>query len=817
MDRSADPEGLTKLRADSPPGAAEGLSDAEATRRLAQFGENTLAEHRVGVIERLAHFFWGPIPWMIEVAAILSGLLRHWDDLSIILAMLFINAGVGFWQEYKADNAIELLKRRLALQARVRRDGVWKDIEARLVVPGDLVLVKLGNVVPADLKLVDGAYLSVDQSALTGESLPVDRKIGDDVYSGSIAKQGEMSGVVTATGMNAYFGKTAGLVQQAKRTSHFQRAVLRIGNFLILITIGLVLVIGLAALFRHDPLFETIQFALILTVASIPVALPAVLSVTMAVGAERLARMKAIVSRLVAIEEMAGMDMLCSDKTGTLTKNELTLGRPQPARDLSSDELLRAAALASRRSAPDAIDAAILAATPAQEADTRRVAAFRPFDPVSKRAEADIEQAGRAFSVAKGAPQAIIDLCRPDDALKAAITAEVDADAAHGYRTLGVARADEPGHWRYLGLLPLFDPPRDDSAQTIAMARAMGVDIKMVTGDHEAIAREIAGQLGLGQEIVVASNIFGADAALPVADRIAAADGFARVFPEHKFAIVKALQAEGRIVGMTGDGVNDAPALKQADVGIAVSGATDAARAAADLVLTAPGLSVITDAIEEARRIFERMTGYAIYRIAETLRLLLFMTASILVFNFYPVTAIMVVLLALLNDLPIMMIAYDNAPSAPTPVRWDMGRVLTIATALGVYGVIESFVLFWILRDYLTLPASTMQALIFLKLLVSGHMTIYLTRNKGPVWERPLPGWRLVVPAEITQIVGTLAVVYGWFMAPTGWKLALLVWAYTLVSFLIAMTVKIGVYRMLEDRAARQARHLSRAERRVSC
>ncbi|MBX3524805.1 MAG: plasma-membrane proton-efflux P-type ATPase [Rhodoblastus sp.] len=816
MDRSADPEGLTKLRADSPPGAAEGLSDAEATRRLAQFGENTLAEHRVGVIERLAHFFWGPIPWMIEVAAILSGLLRHWDDLSIILAMLFINAGVGFWQEYKADNAIELLKRRLALQARVRRDGVWKDIEARLVVPGDLVLVKLGNVVPADLKLVDGAYLSVDQSALTGESLPVDRKIGDEVYSGSIAKQGEMSGVVTATGMNAYFGKTAGLVQQAKRTSHFQRAVLRIGNFLILITIGLVLVIGLAALFRHDPLFETIQFALILTVASIPVALPAVLSVTMAVGAERLARMKAIVSRLVAIEEMAGMDMLCSDKTGTLTKNELTLGRPQPARDLSSDELLRAAALASRRSAPDAIDAAILAATPAQEADTRRVAAFRPFDPVSKRAEADIEQAGRAFSVAKGAPQAIIDLCRPDDALKAAITAEVDADAAHGYRTLGVARADEPGHWRYLGLLPLFDPPRDDSAQTIAMARAMGVDIKMVTGDHEAITREIAGQLGLGQEIVVASNIFGADAALPVADRIAAADGFARVFPEHKFAIVKALQAEGRIVGMTGDGVNDAPALKQADVGIAVSGATDAARAAADLVLTAPGLSVITDAIEEARRIFERMTGYAIYRIAETLRLLLFMTASILVFNFYPVTAIMVVLLALLNDLPIMMIAYDNAPSAPTPVRWDMGRVLTIATALGVYGVIESFVLFWILRDYLTLPASTMQALIFLKLLVSGHMTIYLTRNKGPVWERPLPGWRLVVPAEITQIVGTLAVAYGWFMAPTGWKLALLVWAYTLVSFLIAMTVKIGVYRMLEDRAARQARHLSRAERRVS-
>jgi H+-transporting ATPase len=596
---------------------AAGLTEAEAEKRLAQYGKNTLAEHHVGAFERLLRFFWGPIPWMIEIAAILSAVLRHWGDLAIILLMLVINTGVGFWQEFKADNAIALLKQRLALKARVKRDGVWHEIEARLLVPGDLIAIKLGNVVPADVKLAEGAYLSIDQSALTGESLPVDKKSGEAAYSGSIARQGEMTAVVTATGMNTYFGKTAHLVQQAGTVSHFQRAVLRIGNFLILTTAGLVLLIVVAGLFRHNPLLEMVQFALILAVASIPVALPAVLSVTMAVGAEHLARLKAIVSRLVSIEEMAGMDTLCSDKTGTLTRNELTLGAPQPAPGIDVEELLTAAALASRREAPDAIDNAILSGAPAAAAlGSFSIRAFHPFDPVVKRAEAEVERGGKRFTVAKGAPQVILDMCKPGEKERRAIDAVVEADAHRGYRTLGVARNDGQG-WRYLGLLPLFDPPRDDSAETIENARAMGVDIKMVTGDHEAIAREIAGRLDLGRNIVVADQVFSDGMPGDKLSKIMSADGFARVFPEHKFEIVKALQGAGRIVGMTGDGVNDAPALKQADVGIAVSGATDAARAAAALVLTAPGLSVITTAIEEARRIFERMTAYAIYRIAE--------------------------------------------------------------------------------------------------------------------------------------------------------------------------------------------------------
>ena len=681
-----------------------GLTGDEAARRLDRYGPNAIEEKRINPLVRFLSFFWGPIPWMIEVAAALSALVRHWEDFIIIAVMLLLNAGVGFWEEFKADNAIEALKQNLALRSRVLRDGQWREVEAKTLVPGDVVLVQLGNIIPADLKLAAGEYLTVDQSALTGESLPVDKKAGDLAYAGSIVRMGEMKGVVVATGMNSYFGRTAKLVETAQARSHFQQAVLKIGNFLILITLGLVALIVMVALFRGDPLVETILFALILTVAAIPVALPAVLSVTMAVGASVLARMKAIVSRLVAIEEMAGMDVLCSDKTGTLTKNQLALGKPVVFSGRDEHDLVLSAALASRTEGADTIDAAILAALgDPSELKAYRVVHFKPFDPVSKRTEAEISRDNTTFKVSKGAPQVILELVDPDAATCAQADHKVEELAAGGFRTLGVARTDAQGEWKFIGLLPMSDPPRDDSASTIATARRMGLQVRMVTGDNLAIAREISRELALGPNIVIAGDLFSGNQAAE-SERIEAADGFAQVFPEHKFKIVKSLQAAGHIVGMTGDGVNDAPALKQADVGIAVSGATDAARAAADLVLTAPGLSVIATAIEEARKIFERMNSYAIYRISETVRVLLFMTLSIIVFNFYPVTAVMIVLIAVLNDFPIMMIAYDNAPVAERPVRWDMQRVLTISSVLGVLGVIASFGLFLIARDVHAAP-----------------------------------------------------------------------------------------------------------------
>jgi len=792
---------------------ARGLTEAEAARRLARFGKNALEEKHESVLRKLLSFFWGPIPWMIEAAAILSAVARHWEDLAIICTMLLINAGVGFAEEHKADTAIAALKARLALRARVLRDGDWREMAAELLVPGDVVLVRLGNIVPADLSLRDDGYVSVDQSALTGESLPVDKKAGEVAYSGSIVRMGEMTAVVTATGMHTYFGRTARLVEQAGSRSHFQKAVLRIGDFLILVTCALVALILMVALYRHAPLVETLLFALILTVAAIPVALPAVLSVTMAAGASRLASMRAIVSRLVSIEEMAGMDVLCSDKTGTLTKNELTAAEPVLVQAHNADELLVSAALASRKEGADTIDVAVRATLKdPHRLDGYTTASFEPFDPVRKRTEAVIHFGSDMFAVAKGAPQVLLDLANPDPVTRHAVEAKVEELAARGYRTLGVLRKDgDAAAWRFLGLLPLFDPPREDAAATIAEAARMGLAIKMVTGDHVAIAREMSAKLGLGNRVANASEIFRDGAGFDQA-KVEAADGFAEVFPEHKFALVRAFQGGEHIVGMTGDGVNDAPALKQADVGIAVSGATDAARAAADLVLTAPGLSVITRAVEEARRIFERMTSYAIFRIAETIRVLLFMTLSILVFNFYPVTAVMIVLLAILNDLPIMAIAYDNAPVAERPVRWDMPRVLGMSSVLGVAGVMASFLLFWIARVHLGLPHDVVRTLIFLKLLVAGHLTIYLTRNLGPIWQRPWPSWKLIIATEATQVVGTLAAVYGWFVTPIRWGYALGIWGYALAWFLLNSAIKMAAYRLMRYGRSAHARHVARIE-----
>jgi H+-transporting ATPase len=788
----------------------KGLADADVEIRRAHFGRNALEEKKGSVLRKLLSFFWGPIPWMIEAAALLSALAHHWEDLAIIATMLLINAGVGFFEEHKADTAIQALKARLALRARVLRGGTWREIAAENLVPGDVVLVRLGNVVPADLSLRGDGFLSVDQSALTGESLPVDRKAGEEAYSGSIVRMGEMKAVVTATGMRTFFGRTARLVETAGARSHFQQAVLRIGNFLIAVTCALVVLILMVALHRHAPLVETLLFALILTVAAIPVALPAVLSVTMAAGASRLAGMKAIVSRLVSIEEMAGMDVLCSDKTGTLTKNELTIGEPVLADAKDADELLTWGALASRTEGGDAIDEAVLAALGRKNVLAGwEVLSFEPFDPVRKRTEARVRRGAQEVVVTKGAPQVVLELAKPAADVRQAVEAKVDELASHGYRTLGVACKDGGGNWRFLGLLPLSDPPRDDAAGAIAEARRMGLSVKMVTGDHVSIAREIAGKLGLGSRIAMAPEVFGDGGRIDEA-RLEALDGLAQVFPEHKFQLVKALQGNGHIVGMTGDGVNDAPALKQADVGIAVSGATDAARAAADLVLTAPGLSVIARAVEEARRIFERMTSYAIYRIAETVRVLLFMTLSILIFDFYPVTAIMIVLLAILNDLPIMAIAYDNAPVAPKPVRWDMPRVLGMSTVLGVAGVVASFLLFWIARVRLGLPHDLVRTLIFLKLLVAGHLTIYLTRNVGPIWQRPWPSWKLIVATEATQVVGTLAAVYGWFVTPIGWGYALAVWGYALAWFLVNSVIKVSTYRIMSAGPKWWAAHMDR-------
>jgi len=795
------PELQTELKS-----SPDGLAAAEAQRRLSRYGYNEISEREPNRLLRFLGYLWGPIPWMIEAAMVLSALVRHWPDFFIILALLVANALVGFWEEYQAGNAIAALKAKLALHARVRRDGGWTTVPARELVPGDVIRIRIGDIVPADSRLLEGDPIEVDQSALTGESLPVTRAAAESVFSGSIVERGEIDALVYATGAGTYFGKTAQLVEEAHTVSHFQRAVLGIGNYLIVLAVALVTLILMVALFRGDAMVTTLQFALVLTVAAIPVAMPTVLSVTMAVGARTLARKEAIVSRLASIEELAGMDVLCSDKTGTLTQNKLTLGEPAAMEGVSVADVVESAALASRAEDRDTIDLAVLAGLPDPKAlEGYRVVHFQPFDPVVKRTQAAVARSdGSTFEVAKGAPQVILALVSDAEQVRAAVDAAVERFASRGFRSLGVARTDAQGRWHYLGVLPLYDPPREDSKATIETARHMGVSVKMVTGDQIAIGREIASQMGLGTNLLDAAQLEESrqHETGRLAQAIEQADGFAQVFPEHKFHIVDVLQQHDHIVGMTGDGVNDAPALKKADCGIAVSGATDAARAAADIVLLTPGLSVIIDALKESRKIFQRMNSYAIYRITETIRVLLFMTLSILVFNFYPVTAVMIVLLALLNDGAILSIAYDRVRYADEPEAWNMRLVLGIATIIGIVGVAASFGLFYLGERVFGMDRPTVQTLMYLKLSVAGHLTIFVTRTRGPFWSIR-PARVLVIAVVGTQIVATVLAVYGVFMEPIGWGWASFVWAYALASFLVADVVKLGAMRMFQVDAQR--------------
>jgi len=758
---------------------------------------------------------------MIEAAALLSALVQKWGDFVIILIMLLVNAGLDFFQEHRALNALAALKASLVNEVIALRDGAFASVAARELVPGDIIKLKIGDIVPADVKLLDGDYLAIDQAALTGESLPVDKKAGEVAYANTIVKQGEMLAVVVNTGAHTAFAKVVSLVAKAslEERSHFQKMVIQIGNFLILITLALVVLIIMVALFRHESLLEIARFSLVLTVAAIPVALPAVLSVTMAVGAVNLARRQAIVSRLSAIEELAGVDVFCSDKTGTLTQNRMQVADPVLMDGFDVRELFRVAALASRRENNDPIEMPIFEHLERQFPEVKlsgyRQTRFLPFDPVGKHTAATIEGQGEFFTAIKGAAQVLLAMTDLPDERAGQVVAEVERLAARGYRTLAVGRKTGEAPLQLIGLIPMYDPPREDSAEVLRKMKDYGVRVKMVTGDHVAIAREVGGLLGLEQETMLSRQLRGSgsqellalaealtgviyrrlnsDVSMKEAERFAAevmatlnelydtrllerefihthesaviemiesVDIFAEVVPEDKYRIVDTLQKGGHIVGMTGDGVNDAPALKKADCGFAVDNATDAARAAADIVLTAPGLSVINDAIEQARITFERMQSYALFRIAETIRIVLFMTLSIVVFNFYPITALMIILLALLNDIPILAIAYDRTRVERSPVRWKMSELTSLATVLGVAGVISSFVLFYLLQEW-GFSHEQIRTFLFLKLIVAGHSTLYITRARGWFWQRPWPAPVLFGATFGTEIVGTVVAAEG--------------------------------------------------------
>jgi H+-transporting ATPase len=697
-----------------------GLTEQEVISRRKKYGLNQLKQEKENQILKFFGFFVGPIQFVMEAAAVLAAGLEHWVDFGVICGLLLLNAVVGWVQEFQAGSIVEELKKTLALKAVVLRDGTLKEIEAPEVVPGDIMQIEDGSIVPADGRIVtENAFLQIDQSAITGESLAVDKHHGDTVYQSSSVKRGEAFIVVTATGDATFVGRAAALVSQAGAGGgHFTEVLNDIGTVLLILVVFTLLVVWVSGFYRSNDIVLMLEHTLAITVVGVPVGLPAVVTTTMAVGAAFLAKKKAIVQKLSAIESLAGVEILCSDKTGTLTKNKLSLAEPYTVEGVEPDDLMLTACLAASRKKKgiDAIDKAFLKSLKhfprAKSVLSRyKVLEFYPFDPVSKKVTAVVESPqGERITCVKGAPLFVLKTVEQDghpipEHIDIAYKNTVAEFASRGFRSLGVARKRGEGAWEILGIMPLSDPPRHDTARTIHEAQTLGLSIKMLTGDAVGIAKETSRQLGLGTNIFNAEKLLegGTASGSEIADFVTAADGFAEVFPVHKYNVVDILQQRGYLVAMTGDGVNDAPSLKKADTGIAVEGASDAARSAADIVFLAPGLSAIIDALKTSRQIFHRMYAYVVYRIALSIHLEIFLGLWVAIMN-QSLDIELVVFIAIFADIATLMIAYDNAPYSKTPVKWNLPKLWGMSVLLGVVLAIGTWVRIFLLFLHLVLP-----------------------------------------------------------------------------------------------------------------
>ncbi|KAH6755185.1 H[+]-ATPase 9 [Perilla frutescens var. hirtella] len=793
----------------------EGLSSTEAEKRLQVFGPNKLEEKTENKLLIFLGFMWNPLSWVMEIAAIMAIVLANgegkppdWQDFVGIVALLFINSTISFIEENNAGNAAAALMAGLAPKTKVLRDGKWSEQEAAILVPGDIVSIKLGDIIPADARLLEGDALKIDQSALTGESLPVTKQPGSEVFSGSTCKQGEIEAVVIATGINTFFGKAAHLVDSTQNVGHFQKVLTAIGNFCICsIAVGIIIEIVVMYPIQHRRYRSGIDNLLVLLIGGIPIAMPTVLSVTMAIGSHRLSQQGAITKRMTAIEEMAGMDVLCSDKTGTLTLNKLTVDKNLIevfAKDCDKDHVILQGARASRVENQDAIDACIVGmlADPKEARAGITEVHFLPFNPVEKRtAITYIDSSGNWHRVSKGAPEQIIEICNLKEDVKKKALSIIDKFADRGLRSLAVSEQTVPektkegagSPWVFVGLLPLFDPPRHDSGETIKRALHLGVNVKMITGDQLAIAKETGRRLGMGTNMYPSSSLLGQHkdesiANLPIEELIEKADGFAGVFPEHKYEIVKKLQERKHICGMTGDGVNDAPALKKADIGIAVADATDAARGASDIVLTEPGLSVIVSAVLTSRAIFQRMKNYTIYAVSITIRIVLgfMLLALIWKFDFSP---FMVLIIAILNDGTIMTISKDKVKPSPMPDSWKLREIFATGVVFGTYLAVMTVVFFWAVQEstFFTNHYHELNSAVYLQVSIVSQALIFVTRSRSWSYiERP--GLLLVFAFLVAQLIATLIAVYAnWGFARIhgiGWGWAGVIWLYSLIFYI---------------------------------
>ncbi|KAK5815787.1 hypothetical protein F5H01DRAFT_342983 [Linnemannia elongata] len=829
-----------------------GLTTAEAEARVAKFGYNRLEQKTVNPIMQFLSFMWNPLSWVMEAAAIVAIVLSNgggeapdWPDFVGIVLLLLANATIGYIEERQAGNAVKALMASLAPQAKIKRDGQWATLEASSLVPGDVIAIKLGDIVPADARLIDAVNISIDQAALTGESLPSNKHNGDEIFSGSTVKQGEGEAVVIGTGSNTFFGRAAKLVQMAgDDVGHLQVVLGRIGRFCI-VSIAFFIVVEILVMYAgfRFTYRRGINNILVLLIGGIPIAMPTVLSVTLAIGARQLAEHKAIVTRMSAIEELAGVTILCSDKTGTLTLNELTidLANVKTYSDVTPENIILFSAYASRVENQDAIDTCVVKSLPDPALARQGIEQldFIPFNPTDKRTQMTYRRLSdnTVHRVSKGMSSIILDLCTRDktDAQIAQMHADVDEFARRGLRALAVAieevpegLKDSPGTgFTLIGLLPIYDPPRHDTKETIDRAQALGVKVKMITGDQLAIAKETGRRLKLGDHMFNASVLRDGPPAdenvksNTIDELVLEADGFAGVYPEHKYDIVARLQNLGHFTAMTGDGVNDAPALAKANVGIAVADASDAARSAADIVLTEPGLSVIIDAILGSRQIFQRMRNYSAYTCSITIRVVLCFSIMVFAWKFdFP--PFMILILAILNDGTILTISKDRVVPSQYPNHWDLKEIFGSAIVYGIYLTLSTLAFFAVAvhtqffqnmglsqwnRDYGDegrYNDHRLHSIVYLQVSTLSQALIFVTRSQGFSFiERPSA--ILAFAFVFAQVIATLIAVYAnWGFTQIegcGWGWAAAVWVWNIVWYFPLDLIKFGLARVFKPKS----------------
>jgi H+-transporting ATPase len=767
----------------------DGLSESEADSRIRKFGYNEVVEKKKSPVIEFISRFWGPMPWLLETTILLSCAIGHYLESVIILALLTINAAIGFLHTRSSRRALELLKNRLAVNAKVLRNGRWITKDARQIVPGDIIAVGLGDLVPADAKVVSGE-ISLDQSSLTGESLPVTVRNSGVVYSSSIVKRGEATALVLNTGTNTYFGKTAELVKIAKPKSHQEQIMMAIVRYMMYVGIAaLALVVADAAL-TQTTLLTILTFALIFLMGAVPVALPAVFAVVLSIGAIELVKKGALVTRLDSIEDAASMEVLCLDKTGTITQNKLSVSEIRPFMGFTREDVVLIASLASREETKDVIDTTVIDYAKTLKANSNRCrqVSFTPFEPATKRSEAILECDGKKFRAVKGAPQVIISLCKATGSTsRSEVEQEVEELSRKGYRTLAVGKSEEnaASSLRLVGLLPLADPPRPDSKEVIEELKTLGVKPKMLTGDNLAIAQEIARQVSIGDKILRMSSLTGSEG--EQARILEEYDGFAEVYPEDKYRLVKLLQSRGHMVGMTGDGVNDSPALKQAEVGIAVKDSTDVAKASSSIVLTELGTKVIIDAIKSSRQIYQRMLTWVINKVTKVIQFV-----GLLVLGFFWLHGVLLsvlgmVLLVFANDFVTMSLATDKAAHTSNPNVWNLRNVTLASLIIGALLVLEGAIAVMIGLQYFHLNWPALQTFVMLMLIFTSQVRVLIVRERRHFWSSR-PGRELLVSSILTTLAFMLVGVFGLIVPPLTLSEVLVVLAFS-ASFTLVLDV----------------------------